>query len=93
MCIKYFPITLQTQRVGVKLSQDTTTSVKSKSISDAVEPSRTQGISVDTKKKELVGGFKNAGREWQPQGQSKETRVHDFLDKDLGKAIPSGIFV
>ena len=48
---------------------------------------------MDTKKKELVGGFKNAGREWQPQGQPKETRVHDFLDKDLGKAIPSGIYV
>jgi hypothetical protein len=41
----------------------------------------------------LVGGFKNSGREWQPQGQPKETRVYDFLDKDLGKAIPSGIYV
>jgi hypothetical protein len=36
-------------------------------------------ISVDTKKKELVGDFKNAGREWQPQGQPEETRVHDFM--------------
>ena len=49
-------------------------------------------ISVDTKKKELVGDFKNAGREWQPQGQPEETRVHDFLDKDLGKAIPYGVY-
>ena len=49
-------------------------------------------ISVDTKKKELVGEFKNAGREWQPQGQPEETRVHDFLDKDLGKAIPYGVY-
>jgi len=49
-------------------------------------------ISVDTKKKELVGEFKNAGRERQPQGQSEETRVHDFLDKVLGKAIPYGVY-
>lgn len=49
-------------------------------------------ISVDTKKKELVGDFKNAGREWQPQGQPEQTRVHDFLDKDLGKAIPYGVY-
>jgi hypothetical protein len=39
-----------------------------------------------------VGGFKNAGREWQPQGQPEETRVHDSLDKDLGKAIPYGVY-
>lgn len=45
-------------------------------------------ISVDTKKKELVGEFKNAGREWQPEA----TRVHDFLDKDVGKAIPYGVY-
>jgi len=49
-------------------------------------------ISVDTKKKELVGDFKNAGREWQPQGQPEQARVHDFLDKDLGKAIPYGVY-
>jgi hypothetical protein len=49
-------------------------------------------ISVDTKKKELVGDFKNAGREWHPQGQPPEVRVHDFQDKELGKAIPYGIY-
>jgi hypothetical protein len=49
-------------------------------------------ISVDTKKKELVGNFKNAGREWRPQGQPDEVRVHDFLDKNLGKAIPYGVY-
>jgi hypothetical protein len=42
-------------------------------------------ISVDTKKKELVGDFKNAGREWRPQGQPEEVRVHDFLIKDGGE--------
>lgn len=45
-------------------------------------------IPVDAKKKELVGDFKNGGKEWQPQGTPEEVRVHDFLDKHLGKAIP-----
>ncbi len=49
-------------------------------------------ISVDTKKKELVGDFKNAGREWHPQGQPEPVRVHDFLDPTLGKAIPYGVY-
>lgn len=49
-------------------------------------------ISVDTKKKELVGEFKNGGREWQPQGEPEQVLVHDFLDKDLGKAIPYGVY-
>jgi hypothetical protein len=47
---------------------------------------------VDTKKKELVGDFKNGGREWQPQGSPEPVRVHDFLDKKLGKAIPYGVY-
>jgi transposase len=49
-------------------------------------------ISVDTKKKELVGEFKNGGREYQPQGVPVPTNVHDFMDKELGKAIPYGIY-
>jgi hypothetical protein len=49
-------------------------------------------ISVDTKKKELVGDFKNSGREWRPQGQPEEVRVHDFPDPTLGKAIPYGVY-
>jgi hypothetical protein len=49
-------------------------------------------ISVDTKKKELVGDFRNAGREWRPQGQPEEVRVHDFLIKELGRAAPYGIY-
>jgi hypothetical protein len=49
-------------------------------------------ISVDTKKKELVGDFKNGGSEWRPQGVPEEVRVHDFLDKTLGKAIPYGVY-
>jgi DDE family transposase len=49
-------------------------------------------LSVDTKKKELLGDFKNAGREWQPAGRPEQVRVYDFLDKALGKAIPYGVY-
>ncbi len=49
-------------------------------------------ISVDTKKKELVGDFRNGGREWRPTGQPEPVRVHDFLDPALGKAIPYGVY-
>ena len=47
---------------------------------------------MDTKKKELVGEFKNGGREWQPQGEPVQVLVHDFVDKTLGKAIPYGVY-
>src|SRR5246127_5588201 len=49
-------------------------------------------ISVDTKKKELVGDFRNNGREYRPQGNPEEVRVHDFLIKELGRAVPYGVF-
>jgi transposase len=49
-------------------------------------------ISVDTKKKELVGDFKNAGREWRRKGEPELVRVHDFKDEQLGKAIPYGVY-
>jgi hypothetical protein len=49
-------------------------------------------LSVDCKKKELVGDFKNGGREWQPRGSPEESRVHDFIDPSLGKAIPYGVY-
>jgi len=49
-------------------------------------------ISVDTKKKELVGDFKNAGQTWRPRGEPEEVRVHDFLIKELGRAVPYGVY-
>ncbi|HEY4260234.1 MAG TPA: ISAzo13 family transposase [Schlesneria sp.] len=58
----------------------------------AFQKRRQPVISVDTKKKELVGNFKNAGQEWRPQGQPQEVNVHDFPDKQLGKAIPYGVY-
>ena len=47
---------------------------------------------MDTKKKELVGDFRNGGREWRPKGRPDEVRVHDFQDKALGKVIPYGVY-
>ena len=49
-------------------------------------------ISVDAKKKELVGDYKNAGREWHGKGQAPNVKVHDFIDPEKGKAIPYGIY-
>lgn len=49
-------------------------------------------VSVDTKKKELVGDFKNGGREWRPAGNSEPVRVYDFVEKTLGKANPYGVY-
>ena len=49
-------------------------------------------ISVDTKKKELVGRYKNGGKEWMPQGKPEQVKVHDFVDKELGRANPYGVY-
>jgi hypothetical protein len=49
-------------------------------------------ISVDTKKKELVGAFKNAGREWRPAGEPEKVKIYDFIEPGLGKAIPYGVY-
>jgi hypothetical protein len=64
-------------------------------IAQAVAQCQRQGqpvISVDTKKKELIGDFKNAGQEWQPAGQPEEVRTHDFIDEQLGKVAPYGVY-
>jgi transposase len=49
-------------------------------------------ISVDTKKKELVGDFKNGGKQWRPKGDPEPVRVHDFVDPEFGRATPYGIY-
>jgi hypothetical protein len=49
-------------------------------------------ISVDTKKKELVGSYKNAGKTWRPKGTPEPVKVHDFIDKKVGKAVPYGVY-
>jgi transposase len=49
-------------------------------------------VSVDSKKRELIGDFKNAGQEWHPAGEPEEVRAKDFPDKELGKVTPSGVY-
>jgi hypothetical protein len=49
-------------------------------------------VSVDTKKKENIGDFANRGQEWQPKGRPEHVRGHDFIDEELGKAIPYGVY-
>ena len=64
-------------------------------INDAVEQFMGESqpiISVDAKKKELVGEFKNNGREYRPTGDPEEVNVYDFIDKKLGKATPYGVY-
>src|SRR4051812_16887004 len=64
-------------------------------INEQVKQYQTAGdpvVSVDTKKKELIGEFKNAGREWRPAGRPVAVATHDFPDPQLGKAIPYGIY-
>ncbi len=64
-------------------------------INATVEAAQAQGqpvISVDCKKKELVGNYKNGGSEWQPVGQPEEVKAYDFVDKEKGKAIPYGVY-
>jgi len=64
-------------------------------INDQVKAALAAGqpaISVDTKKKELVGDFKNGGREWRPKGSPEHVRVHDFVIPELGRAVPYGVY-
>ena len=49
-------------------------------------------ISVDTKKKEIIGPYKNGGREYRPRGEPEQVNVHDFIDRNLGKAVPYGVY-
>jgi hypothetical protein len=64
-------------------------------INDSVKEFQTKKqpvISVDTKKKELIGNFKNPGTEWRPKGQPRQVNLHDFVDPELGKVIPYGVY-
>jgi hypothetical protein len=86
---------LQANRKTREGSQHPDRNAQFEYIAAAVAAFQAQGlpvISVETKKKELVGECKNPGREWGRQGQPTRVRVHDFADKKLGKAIPYGIY-
>jgi hypothetical protein len=49
-------------------------------------------VSADAKKKELIGEYSNAGQEYQPKGKPARSKVHDFIDPEMGKAIPYGVY-
>jgi hypothetical protein len=86
---------LQGNRKTREGSQHPDRNAQFENINDQVQRFRDRdhpAISVDTKKKEILGDFKNGGREWQPQGTPELVRVHDFIDKALGKAIPYGVY-
>jgi hypothetical protein len=86
---------LQSTRKTIEGNQHPDRNAQFEFINARVEASQRKGqpvISVDTKKKELVGAFKNGGKEWQPKGEPVKVRVHDFIDEKLGKAIPYGVY-
>jgi hypothetical protein len=87
--------TLQSNRKTREGSQHADRNSQFEYIAAYVNAFQSQGqpvTSVDTKKKELLGDFKNGGREWRPKGQPEPVRVHDFPDPQLGKGIPYGVY-
>jgi transposase len=86
---------LQANRKVLEGSQHPDRDAQFEYLNDRVQQQVAAGqpaISVDAKKKELVGPFKNGGRELRPKGQPEPVRVHDFVDKALGRATPYGVY-
>ena len=86
---------LQTNRKTLEGRQHPDRDAQFAHINERCQAFQAQGqpvISVDTKKKELIGQYRNGGREWRPQGRPEEVKVYDFPDKELGKAIPYGVY-
>ena len=93
--LKDLGYSLQSNRKRFEGAQHPDRDAQFEYINQSVEAFQARGcpvISVDTKKKELVGNYKNAGREWAPKGQYTEVEAYDFINKDLGKAIPYGVY-
>jgi len=93
--LKAHGYSLQTPSKAVEGAQHPDRNAQFEHINASAKKAIAQGapvISVDTKKKELVGNFKNAGREWQPEGEPELVDVHDFPDDAVGKAIPYGVY-
>ncbi len=87
--------TLQANRKTREGSQHPDRDAQFHYLNDQIHGAQQRGepvISVDTKKKELVGDFKNPGREWRPKGTPERVRVHDFVIPEQGKAIPYGVY-
>jgi hypothetical protein len=93
--LKSMGYSLQANRKTLEGSSHVDRDAQFQHISDKVAAAIAAGqpvISVDTKKKELVGPFKTAGQEYQPVGSPEPVRVHDFVDRDLGRAAPYGVY-
>jgi len=93
--LKTLGYSLQGNRKTIEGSSHVDRDAQFQHIAKAVKDAITAGqpaISVDTKKKELVGDFKNGGREYRPAGAPEPVRVHDFVDPKLGRAAPYGIY-
>ena len=87
--------TLQANRKTTEGTQHPDRDAQFNYLNDQVRSAQQQGhpvISVDTKKKELVGEFKNGGREWRVKGDPQQVKVHDFVIPEQGKAIPYGVY-
>ena len=87
--------TLQANRKSTEGAQHPDRDAQFNYLNEQVRSAQQQGhpvISVDTKKKELVGEFKNGGREWRAKGDPEQVKVHDFVIPEQGKAIPYGVY-
>jgi len=94
-CLRKLGYSLQANRKTLEGSSHVDRDAQFQYISDQAAAFLASGdpvISVDTKKKELVGNFKNPGREWNPKGVPEAVNVHDFIDPKLGRAVPYGVY-
>lgn len=95
MLLKMLGYSLQGNRKTLEGSHHVDRDAQFQHIAETVKAAISAGqpaISVDTKKKELVGDFKNGGREYRPAGSPEPVRVHDFIDPKLGRAAPYGVY-
>lgn len=93
--LKEIGYSLQANRKRMEGAQHPDRNAQFENINEKVRAQHASGgpaLSVDAKKKELVGNYKNAGRELRPAGQPENVAVHDFVDAELGKAAPYGVF-
>ena len=93
--LRHLGYTLQANRKSTEGTQHPDRDAQFNYLNEQVRGAQEQGhpvISVDTKKKELIGEFKNGGREWRPKGEPEQVKVHDFVVPENGKAIPYGVY-
>jgi hypothetical protein len=93
--LKQTGYSLQSVRKKLEGSNHEDRDLQFRFINDSVAGFQEKGdpvVSIDAKKKELIGTFHNKGREWQPSGKPEEANTHDFIDKELGKVTPYGVY-